>query len=37
MTMHSHSAAFLRGRRLGYAFTASWRVSSMKRLRTNCL
>ena len=35
--MQSRSAAFLRGRRLGYAFNASWRASSMKRLRTNCL
>jgi len=33
----SMSTAFLRGRRLGCAFNASWRVSSTRRLRTNCL
>ena len=35
--MQSRSTAFYRGRRLGCIFNASWRVSSMKRLRTNCL
>jgi len=35
--MQSRSIAFLRGRRLGCAFNASWRVSSTKRLRMNCL
>jgi len=35
--MQSRSTAFLRGRRLGCVFNASWRVPSTKRLRTNCL
>ena len=35
--MQSCSTAVLHGRRLLCAFNASWRVSSMKRLWTNCL
>jgi len=43
--MHHHFAwrnaksfcCFSLWERLGYAFNTSWRVSSMKRLRTNCL
>jgi len=34
--MQSRSIAFYHGRRLGCVFNTSWRVSSAKRIRTNC-